>query len=582
MAELALRRRIVAALTIGTYLALAAVMASVLGAGGWTLLDIVMMVCFLVAAPWSVLGVWNALIGLWLLHAGGGGMRAVAPFADGIDDRLAVRVRTAVLMTIRNEDPERAVARLRVVKDSLDATGQGAHFAYFLLSDTTDPATAAAEERAFAAWRVSAGPGAERLHYRRREHNTGFKAGNLRDFCARWGRDYELMLPLDADSLMSGGTILAMVRMMQAHPRLGILQSLVVGMPSTSAFARLFQFGMRQGMRPYTMGSAWWAGDCGPFWGHNGLVRIRPFMEQCDLPLLPGKPPLGGPILSHDQVEAALMRKAGYEVRVLPFECESFEENPPTALEFMRRDLRWCQGNMQYWRLLGLPGLLPMSRFQLAWAIAMFVGVPAWTLLIACAALKPLEADAAVFPVGPAIALYLAFLGMYLAPKLAGFLDVAITPGGLARYGGGLRFSAGAVAEVVSSFLIGAVVTFRVAIFMIGLAFSRSVHWGGQARDAHAVSWGEAWRALWPQTLYGALVVGVMLASAPALLAWASPLVAGYLLAVPFTVLTSRPSLGAAMARIGLCAVPEEFAPPPEFAALATGDMITPRPRQAA
>ena len=156
------------------------------------------------------------------------------------------------------------------------------------------PAVAAAEEAAIRRWKAAAGADADRLVYRRRAINTGFKAGNLRDFCARWGDDYEFMLPLDADSLMSAETILRLVRIGQAYPKLGILQSLVVGAPAQSAFARIFQFGMRHGMRPYTMGSAWWAGDCGPFWGHNGLVRIAPFRAHCDLPVLPGKPPLGG------------------------------------------------------------------------------------------------------------------------------------------------------------------------------------------------------------------------------------------------------------------------------------------------
>jgi membrane glycosyltransferase len=345
-----------------------------------------------------VLGFWNALIGLWLLHLHRDGLQAVAPFLRDIDADAPIQIKTAVLMTLRNEDPARAFARLKITKDSIEATGQGEQFSYFVLSDTTDAAVAAQEEGAFSAWRATT-HGAERLHYRRREQNTGFKAGNLRDFCERWGRDYELMLPLDADSLMAGQTVVWMARIMQSHPKLGILQSLVVGMPSTSAFARIFQFGMRQGMRPYTMGSAWWTADCGPFWGHNGLVRIAPFMHECQLPILPGKPPLGGHVLSHDQVEAALMRRAGYEARVLPIECGSWEENPPTALEFVRRDVRWCQGNMQYWRLLDLPGLLFMSRFQLAWAILMFLGVPAWTILIGAAALKPLEsADVAQFP----------------------------------------------------------------------------------------------------------------------------------------------------------------------------------------
>ena len=238
-------------------------------------------------------------------------------------------------------------------------TGEGAQFSYFVLSDTNDPAVAAAEERAVEAWKA-ADPDRDRIVYRRRSDNTGFKAGNVRDFCERWGKDYALMLPLDADSLMAGPEIVRLVRMMQAHPRIGILQSLVVGMPSSSAFARIFQFGMRHGMRAYTMGQAWWVGDCGPFWGHNALVRIKPFHEQCDLPILPGKPPLGGHVLSHDQVEATLMRRAGYEVRVLPEERGSWEENPPTMLEFAQRDVRWCQGNMQYIKLLEPAG--PLSH----------------------------------------------------------------------------------------------------------------------------------------------------------------------------------------------------------------------------
>ena len=263
----------------------------------------------------------------------------------------------------------------------------------------------------------------------------------MRDFCARWGADYTLMLPLDADSLMSGEQIVRLARMMQAHPKIGILQSLVVGMPSASAFARIFQFGMRHGMRSYTMGQAWWVGDCGPFWGHNALVRIKPFYEQCDLPILPGTPPLGGHVLSHDQVEATLMRRAGYEVRVLPEERGSWEENPPTMLEFARRDVRWCQGNMQYLKLLNLPGLYPMSRFQLVWAILMFIGIPAWTLMIALLPVAAWQARGIEdFPVNLAIGLYVTFFTMYLMPKIAGLADVVLTRGGVARYGGWLRF----------------------------------------------------------------------------------------------------------------------------------------------
>jgi membrane glycosyltransferase len=317
------------------------------------------------------------------------------------------------------------------------------------------------------------------------------------------------------------------------------------------------------------MGQAWWAGDCGPFWGHNALVRITPFARQCHLPILPGKPPLGGHVMSHDQVEATLMRRAGYEVRVLPEECGSWEENPPTMLEFMRRDVRWCQGNMQYMKLLDMPGLLPMSRFQLTWAILMFIGIPAWTLMIALLPLVAWEAQSVPdYPASLAAGLYVLFFTMYMSPKIAGLADAVLTPGGVARYGGRLRFAASAVIELVFSFLLGAVSTIRTTIFMIGLMFGKSVNWGGQTRDAHGISWRLAWSNLWPQVVFGTLVCGALAAISPATLIWSLPLTAGYLLAVPFGVLTANPALGRLLKATGICGIPEDFAPPPEIQAV--------------
>jgi membrane glycosyltransferase len=569
MGVLRRRRSLVLAANGATYATLAAFSAAILGTEGWSTTDLVLFLCSLLAIPWAVLGFWNAAIGLWLLHGRADGMREVAPFAAAGAGEEPVRVRTAILMTLRNEDPARAVVRMRAIKASLDAKGLGSAFSYFVLSDTSDPQIACAEEEALAAWRLAARD-PQAIVYRRRERNTGFKAGNLRDFCDTFGRDYELMLPLDADSLMSGEAIVRLVRIMQAHPKLGILQSLIVGAPSASPFARIFQFGMRHGMRAYTMGSAWWVGDCGPFWGHNALVRIAPFAEHCRLPLLPGGPPLGGHVLSHDQVEAALMHRAGYEVRVLPDERGSWEENPPTLFEFSNRDLRWCQGNMQYVRLLNLPGLPFLSRFQLAWAILMFLGVPATTLMIALLPVKAAEAEAA-FPATAAIALYCVVLLMHLAPKLAGLADILLTNGGAARYGGLPRFLAGAAIEIAFSFLLGAATTFRVSVFMIGLAFGRSVAWDGQSRDAYGVSWRTALKRLWAPLLFGLVVCGSLAAAAPAVLWWSLPLTLGYLLAVPFAVASASPRLGRALKRARLCAIPEEFAMPEEIRAIRAG-----------
>jgi membrane glycosyltransferase len=545
--------------------------ALILGAGGWTVVDMVLLTAFTLGTPWPVLGFWNALIGLWLLHCRQDPLAEVAPYAAAGDQLAPIRIKTAIFMTVRNEDPGRAILRLKTVKASIDATGEGGAYSYFVLSDTNIPEVAAAEEKAVTAWKA-ADPDSERIIYRRRTQNTGFKAGNVRDFCERWGGEFALMLPLDADSLMAGPEIVRLTRMMQAHPRIGILQSLVVGMPSSSGFARIFQFGMRHGMRSYTMGQAWWVGDCGPFWGHNALVRIAPFVEHCKLPVLPGKPPLGGHVLSHDQVEATLMRRAGWEVRVLPEERGSWEENPPTMLEFAQRDVRWCQGNMQYLKLLDLPGLYPMSRFQLVWAILMFLGIPAWTLMIALLPAAAWQAQSAAdFPAGLATGLYVAFFTMYLMPKTAGLIDAMLTRGGVARYGGWLRFAAGAAIELAFSFLQGAVSTIRTSIFMIGLAFGTSVTWGGQARDAQRLSWATAAWALWPQTLFGVLVCGALLLIAPEVLWWSLPLTAGYLLAIPFAVLTAHPAFGSTLQKLGLCGIPEDFDMPGEVNAVMRG-----------
>lgn len=568
-AELGRRRTSVAILNVATYILLLALAATVLGAGGWTIIGWVMFVCFAVGTPWTVLGFWNAVIGLWLLHGGRDARAEVAPFMAAGDLPTPVTTKTAILMTLRNEDPDRAFARLRMVKSSVDATGEGAAFSYYLLSDTNKPEVAAAEEALAAAWKAGDPDGA-RIVYRRRAVNTGFKAGNVREFCENEGSGFELMLPLDADSLMSGDAIIGLVRMMQAYPKIGILQSLVVGMPSTSAFARIFQFGMRHGMRSYTMGQAWWTADCGPFWGHNAVVRIAPFRDECQLPVIPGGPPFGGHVLSHDQVEATLMRRAGYEVRVLPVEGGSWEENPPTMLDFLTRDVRWCQGNLQYVRLLDIPGLLPMSRFQLVWAILMFVGLPAWTLMIALLPFAALHFQSVPdFPTGLAKLLYVAFFVMYLAPKMAGLIDAMLTKGEVARFGGPVLFATSAAIELVFSFLQGAVSTIRTTVFMAGLLiFGKSVVWGGQSRDVYGISWATACQQLWPQMVFGGLVCGSLWFISPVTLWWSLPLTGGYLLAVPFCVLTANPALGAWMKRTGVAGIPEDFDTPREVVAV--------------
>lgn len=556
------RRRLVAFLNLATILALGFLVYRVLSPNGIDWMEAVMLTGFLLATPWTVLGFWNAVIGLLLLHGFGNPSRSVYPFYRSERDAAPRRLssRTALTVFLRNEDPTPAFRNIEAICASLRLTGLENHFRLFVLSDTSIPHIAEVEERLFQrfAERVAAQGGNLPL-YRRRQDNTGFKAGNIRDFLDHHGDEYDFFLPLDSDSVMSGDVIVRLAAAMEANPQLGILQTLAVGMPAESGFARMFQFGMRHGMRAFTMGSAWWNADCGPYWGHNALIRVGPFREHCELPVLPGAPPLGGHILSHDQLEAAFMRRGGHEVRVVPIETRSFETNPPTLTDFAKRDLRWCQGNMQYWRFLIEPGLKPLSRFQLLQAILMYVAPPASVVMTCAATWKAVSAgfDPAYLELGAW--LFVAIFTLSAAPKIAGALDVALTRGAVQRYGGALRFSLSAFIEFVASMLMAPIIAVYVSIFLIGLLFGRSVTWSGQNRDQLGVSVATAIKAMGLQTLLGIMLAAILLSGSGWLAAaWATPFISGLCLAIPFTIATASPWFGRWTSRLGLFAIPEE------------------------
>jgi membrane glycosyltransferase len=519
--------------------------------------------------PWFVIGFWNATIGLVIMRFAPDPAAAVTPAAARVTGSEPITASIAILACLRNEPPERALRLLAPLLNGLASQGAGAHFHLYGLSDTDVPAIAAAEAQQFAAladeWR-----GRIAVTYRRREVNTAYKAGNIRDFCERWGQDHDFALVLDADSLMTADGVLRLVRIMQADARLGILQSFVIGLPSTSAFARIFQFGMRLGMRSYTIGSAWWQGDCGPYWGHNALIRIAPFAAHCDLPVLPDGALVGGHILSHDQVEAVLMRRAGYEVRVLPEEGTSFEQNPPTLIEFIRRDLRWCQGNMQYWHFLTIPGLQLVSRYQLVFAILMFLGSPAWMGLLVIGTLAAALADRPDAFIRPdaGIALFVIVLAMWFAPKIATVIDVLARPDLRRAFGGGTRFLAGVAIETTFFLLLSPIMWFGHTVFLVRLLAGRTVGWGAQARDDHRVPLLLAARQLWPQTLLGLSTAGLLATTVPSALPYALVIAGGPLLVIPLAVATASPGVGRWLVRLGLGGLPEETAPPPEFAGL--------------
>ena len=491
------RRALLVVLVVLTMAALMLAMARVLGGDGLGVVDALLLLCLAAMLPWNVLGLWNAVIGFAILALSRDPSGCVLPAGRSANSSSPIRSRIAIVMPVHNEDPGRVLRHLEETVASLDATGESGAFEVFLLSDTQQPATAALEQSLFARWRQQvARP--ERLHYRRRPDNLGHKTGNLWDFLERHGQRFDHMLVLDADSVMSGAAILRLARVMEAHPEIGILQQLIVGLPSTSPFPRIFQFGMRHGMRAYTVGSAWWQGDCGPYWGHNALVRIAPFMAHCRLPLLPGRPPLGGRVLSHDQVEAVLMRRAGWQVRVLPEETGSFEENPPTLSDFVKRDLRWCQGNWQYVHLVGRPDLHAMGRLQLWLAILMYVSGPAWIVFSLVGFGSAIAAGLAAAPpvavaslMGAPAAwegwtLLATMLLVVFAPKLAGVAQVLLTPALRRAYGGGWRVAVSTVLELLFSFVLAPIMAFAQTLLALGLLGRPDDPLGGPAARSRA------------------------------------------------------------------------------------------------
>jgi membrane glycosyltransferase len=542
-------RRIIAfGLALLAVAALGALVAGALAPGGWTAPKLLLLACFAGTAPWLGLGIANGLIGFAILLLARDPVRAVFPaplHEDGPPLSLAI------LVAIRSEDMGAVLPPLRALLDGLDAAGAGGRVGLFLLSDTPGPAMA--EAAAVDAFRA-ADPAPARIRYRRRTTNAGYKAGNIMDGLDHLARDFALAVVLDADSRMTPAAVLRLAGILEGAPRLGLVQQLTVGGPAASAFPRLFQFGMRAGMRVWATGQAWWQGDEGPYWGHNAALRIAPFRAHARLAPLPD----GTPILSHDQVEAAQLRAAGWGVAVLPAEDGSFEENPPALPEFLRRDTRWLAGNFQYRHLLLQPGLRPMGRWQLAQAILLFAGAPFQLGLLAL--LAGLIAARTLVPVSTRYAAALAFawvLGAY-APKLLGYAQVMMSAPLRARSGGARRFVVGAAAEFGFSLLLDPIVQVSRTLAMLRGGRGR---WAVQNRVGRRVGWAEAARRFWPHTLLGLALFAALAAGSWRAAIWLLPFAGGLPGAIPFAVLTAAPRFSAWLRRHRIAATPEELQP---------------------
>lgn len=518
--------------------------------GGISAIEALILVCIALTTPWAALSAANSLVGLAILLGARDPAAAVLPALARIRPGPPAAT-TALLVCLRNEEMGAVLPPLARLLDGLAAAGAAGRFRLWLLSDTQDEAAAAAEEAAIAAFAATY----PATRYRRRVENTGFKAGNVMDFLDHHLTDEAFFLTLDADSVMTPDAVLRLVAIMEAEPKLAIVQQLIVGRPATAAFPRLFQFGMRAGMRAWATGQAWWQLDAGPYWGHNAILRAAPFRDHAKLEALPD----GSRILSHDMVESVRLQAAGWAVRCLPAEEGSLEANPPAMPEFLRRDERWGAGNMQYFRLFGLPGLTRLGQLQLVQAILLFLGAPLYALALALAALNAVTGGGADTPMG-ALALAILAHGLcYFAPKFAGYAQALAQRRVAGSYGGRAAFARGALAEALFMQLFEPLSTLNKAIFLAALPFGARTGWLPQNRADRGVAWTDAARLLWPHTLLGLAASAAFAATSGAALALALPFTLGPVLAIPLCVLSADPGVSAWLRRRGIAATPEEL-----------------------
>lgn len=529
----------------------------------WTSLGAIMTALFGMLFFWIALSFTSALAGfLVMLHR----PRAVRPEAPP-------QGRTALLMPIYNEPVPRMEVALTALRASLDQAGAGHLFDIFILSDTRDPEARQAEWGA--ARRLRELPGAT-VYFRCREENTHRKAGNIAEWVRRFGGGYGQFLILDADSLMEAETLVAMAARMEAEPRMGLLQTLPMLHGGQTLFARLQQFAGHVYGPTLAHGLAWWTGAEGNYWGHNAMIRTRAFAEAAGLPELPGRKPFGGQIMSHDFVEAALLRRAGWQVVFDPALGGSWEEGPPTLPDLCVRDRRWCQGNLQHAAVIGAPGLHPVSRLHMAQGIFAYVSAPLWLAFLLIALLVGVQArfvrpeyfpaTPVLFPQWPvidaerALAVFAGTMALLLAPKVMGAVAFALSPQGPRRIGGQLRLLGGLVFEIILSALLSPITMVTQICQLWAILRGRDSGWEPQRRDAGAWAWREGLRFSRGHVALGLILFATAYAMEPMVAAWMSPVLAGLLLAPVLVGWTSGEAVGPARA---LLETPPEARPTP-------------------
>lgn len=516
---------------------------------------------FVVLFFWIAFSFWTATMGLASILMTNKQKKMLQPEDP---DYLTGLPRSAILMPIYNEDTASVMSNLKAVALSLNSVGAADKFDLFILSDTTNPDVWLEEERAWAKLVIDL-PEQCRVYYRHRAKNTSRKAGNIADFCQRWGDHYPYMTILDADSVMSGETLIEMVRRMENDSQIGILQVPPTPVNRNSFFARTQQFAAQVYGRVFLEGFALWSECDGNYWGHNAIIRVKPFMEHCDLPVLPGNGPLGGEILSHDFVEAALMRRAGWKICLAHDLQGSYEECPTTMLDYAQRDQRWCQGNMQHMGLLLADGFHPASRLHLSMGVMSYLSSPLWLVFLTLSLVAAfLGGDATAAGINPWLAggLFAATMLMLLVPKAYGLLALYLRP--LPQDSQQIRDRAwqSVLLETIVAILISPIMMLLHSQFVVATLRGQKVKWNAQQRDDVGVSLTDAISMHWAHTLIGAVATTTLYFAAPSFLFWLSPVLLGLVCSVPLSMFLGSLEIGKKLKNSGLLLINEEVESP--------------------
>jgi membrane glycosyltransferase len=541
--------------------------------GGLTPLKLLLLVLYAVLIVWISSSFWSATLGFWVLLTRFDmfARRRRAVMADSTGP-LPAGARTAILMPIYSEDPQRVFAGARAIWRSLQKTGRAQTFDFFILSDTRDVETWIREECEW--YRLCADAGGHgRIFYRNRKDNAARKSGNIADFVQRWGADYRYMIVLDADSLMAGDTLVKMVRLMEANPDTALIQAPPLPVNKETLFARILQFASTAYGPLFTAGASFWQLGDSNFWGHNAIIRVAPFAAHCGLPELPGHEPFGGEILSHDFVEAALLRRAGWRVW-LAYELKgSYEELPPTLIDFAKRDRRWCQGNLQHLRLIGARDWHPASRVHFAMGVMSYLSSPLWLLFLFVTGLEAYIQSQdvpdyflanhfePVWPVSFTVEMRVVLiftLAMLFLPKLMALVLIAIDSGRRRAFGGVPRVAVSALLESLFSILVAPVLMLLQTKFVWAIVLRRAIGWPAQQRADHSTTFAEAVAMHGVHTLIGAAAGVVSYLYLPEYFGWFVPVLGGVLLSIPLSMLSSSVHLGQVSRSLGLFVTPEE------------------------